>query len=225
MTKPTITRKPVKRLDLAKGEALFRAGLSFEAIAEKAGGVSKQAVAAAAKKLGWKRDLTQRVADAVDRKLTEVDAAVDEANAMGDGAIVEQAALARADVVVEHRKDIRKSRDLVNLLMGQLSDVATHRERLADLIAAETEDDPTGQRKAALNRAIALPTHAAVIRDLSGALKNLITLDRQAHNLDMGEGTGNKNKPAIAKSVYELTDDELVADIMARRAQAQGVDA
>ena len=67
-----------------------------------------------------------------------------------------------------------------------------------------------------------MPTHAAVIRDLSGALKNLITLDRQAHGLDTTDGAGKeaKKSPAAQRSVYDMTDDELMADIMARRRPA-----
>ncbi|MNG38877.1 hypothetical protein D3C84_1267350 [compost metagenome] len=33
-------------------------------------------------------------------------------------------------------------------------------------------------------KAVSLPLHAGVIRDLSTALKNLIPLERQAYNLD-----------------------------------------
>lgn len=187
--------KPRARLDLVKAEALYRAGLSLEAIAEKCGGVSKQAVGSAAKKLGWKRDLTQRVADAVDRKLTEVDASIDEAHAQEDGEIVSKAALTRADVVVGHRKDIRRARDLVAVLMGQLGEVAQFRDRLEDLIEEDTKDDNSARRRQALMQAVSLGAHASVVKDLSGALRNLITLDRQAYNLGTKDGGDGEEKP------------------------------
>jgi hypothetical protein len=209
-TEPAPADKPRAKLDLVKGEALFRAGLSLEAIGSKCG-VSKQAVDKAAKKLGWKRDLTQRVADAVDRKLTEVDAAVDEAHAQEDEAIVKAAALARADVVVSHRKDIRNASSIVGLLMDQLQSVAVHRESIEDLIEEDTKDDRTTQRRTAMLRAVALPTHAGVIRDLSAAMKNLIGLDREAHGLDKAEG-GDKAKGARTNTddVLELDDGDLL---------------
>ena len=35
-----------------------------------------------------------------------------------------------------------------------------------------------------MRRAISLPQHAATLRDLTMAMKNLIGLEREAHNLD-----------------------------------------
>ena len=46
------------------------------------------------------------------------------------------------------------------------------------------KDELQGQSRAALKQALSLANHAATLRDLSGALKNLVGLERQAFNLD-----------------------------------------
>jgi transposase-like protein len=85
------------------------------------------------------------------------------------------------EVLLGHRSHILQARQAVGLLMTQLQDAAVSRERLHKLIA---KSDESPQAKAGMRKAVNLPAHAGVVRDLSTALKNLITLERQAFNLD-----------------------------------------
>ena len=70
---------------------------------------------------------------------------------------------------------------MVSVLMASLMDVAASRDKMQDLIIENTD---AGQKRSAMLRAVALPSHAATLRDLTTALKNLIPLERQAYNID-----------------------------------------
>lgn len=68
--------------------------------------------------------------------------------------------------------------------MQELIDEADHIHDIEQAIDEDTKSDRDGKRKAAMLKAVSLPTRAGVMRDLSVALKNLIPLERQAFNLD-----------------------------------------
>ncbi|MGV8917822.1 MAG: hypothetical protein ACOH2R_08490 [Pseudomonas sp.] len=162
-------------------EAEFRAGqLSNRMLGEKHG-VGESLIRKKAKQGEWTKDLTDKVRQEVRTQL--VRSAVRTSNA-SEREIIEQAGITGAEVVRTHRRDVRRASDLVGLLMGQLTSAAGIRADLEATVEELCKDDETGQREARLMKAISLPTHAGTIRDLSTALKNLVTLERQAHNLD-----------------------------------------
>lgn len=162
-------------------ESEYRVGqLSNRMIAEKHG-VSEGMIRKKAKAQGWLKDLTDKVRREVRTQL--VRDSVRTPHVSERDAIV-QAGITGAEVVRTHRRDARAASDLVFLLMGQLHQVADSREDHENTILTICKDDETGQREAKLMRAVSLPVHASTIRDLSTALKNLITIERQAHNLD-----------------------------------------
>ena len=170
-----------KQIDWEAVERDFRVGqLSNRMIAEKYG-VSETAIRKRAKTHGWSKDLTEKVRQEVRNQLVRTEVRTFSAS---DREVVEVAAATGAQVVRTHRKDIRTAADIVGLLMGQLLDAASNREDLAEAIEGETADDETGHRRARLYRAISLQSHAAIVRDLSTAAKNLVALERQAYNLD-----------------------------------------
>ena len=68
--------------------------------------------------------------------------------------------------------------------MRQLVETAVNRESIENDIEEETKGDETNQRRYRMIKAISLPTNAAVMRDLSTAMKNLVGMERQAFNLD-----------------------------------------
>ena len=168
-------------IDWEAAERDFRVGqLSNRMIAEKHG-VSETAIRKRAKAHGWSKDLTEKVRQEVRNQLVRTEVRTPIAS---DREVVEVAAATGAQVVRTHRKDIRTAADIVGLLMGQLLDAASNREDLAEAIEDETAGDETGHRRARLYRAISLQSHAAIVRDLSTAAKNLVALERQAYNLD-----------------------------------------
>ena len=173
MSKTTIDWEAVERE--------YRAGqLSNRMIAEKHG-ISDTAIRKRAKAQGWSKDLTEKVRQEVRSQLVRAEVRTP---SVSDREVIEVAAATGAQVVRTHRKDIRTAADIVGLLMGQLLDAASNREELAEAIEEETANDETGHRRAKLYRAISLQSHAAIVRDLSTAAKNLVQLERQAYNLD-----------------------------------------
>ena len=186
-------RKPI---DWQALEREYRIGqLSLRALAEKHG-CTAAAISQRAKKYDWVKDATQEVRErtraALIGKLSKLDAG-EELNALNTvnnptHEDVQIAVATNITIVRAHRKDIRTAADLVSLLMGQLMDAAQSREELEATVDDETEGDTNGMRRAKLKRALSLPTHAATIRDLTTAAKNLVTLERQAYNLDEASG-------------------------------------
>lgn len=126
----------------------------------------------------WKRDLSQRIKEEVTRKLVTSAVTVPSAS---DDEIIDTESERVTGVLKLHRKDVAKSQGLVTLLQGQLEEAATLRNEIEKTIE---EGDTQAKQKGAMLRAISLPSHAGVLRDLSVAQKNLIYLERQAYSLE-----------------------------------------
>jgi|GEM_PF-2945745 len=91
-------------------------------------------------------------------------------------AVLEGAAM-QLEMVRQHRGDIRTARELALTLLGQLQEVTGCRESIEQAIH-DFEDNAA--RRAAMVRAVALPSHIVAMRDLSTTLRQLIPLERQA---------------------------------------------
>lgn len=108
-------------------------------------------------------------------------------------------------LIREHRADISSGRALVALLSGQLKDAAENRDEIEEAIYDETKDDISTQRRTRMTKAVSLPAHAGVLRDLTTAMKNLIPLERQAFNLDKKQG--DDPDPPNNKSKFATTEE------------------
>jgi len=106
---------------------------------------------------------------------------------------IQKAVLTNVEVIRGHRKSIQKGRNIANLLASQLESAVENREELKDEIIEATKNKGDGkpkvQSRIQMMKAVSLPAHAAVLRDLSTALKNFIPLERQAFNLDVPGAT------------------------------------
>lgn len=202
---------PGKQLvDLSAIEADYRAGLlSVRAIGAKYG-VSEAVIRKWARKAldgdgrpaPWARDLKPQVqaraaeilAKDGNKSAAHVRAAVRTPHAQTDVVrtvrthteetqIVEVASRAVVQVVREHRHSILAGQRVLGLLLGQLDDAATHRTHLEDQIERATTGNKGCKRRAAMLRAVTLPAHAGVMRDLATAMKHLVSLERQAFGL------------------------------------------
>uniref|UniRef100_A0A6H1ZM74 Putative terminase n=1 Tax=viral metagenome TaxID=1070528 RepID=A0A6H1ZM74_9ZZZZ len=181
--KAKATRKPI---DWDAIEREYRAGQFSNVEIGKRFNASEGAIRKKAKAEGWKKDLAEKVRKQVREKLVRSE--VREPNA-SDKEIVEETAERGAAIIKLHRKDVQKSQQLVQLFQGQLEEAATKRDDIEDEIFKETasgEEDgkPDIKRRNMMLKAVSLPAHAGVLRDLTVAQKNLIYLERQAYNLD-----------------------------------------
>jgi hypothetical protein len=158
-------------------------------------GPSEGAIRKRAIQYGWKPDLTKKIKDKVNDRLANPEEA-----AKTDAEIVDLAAATVVQVVRSHRKQITRGMEAVDCLLGQLTDDAVHRDKIEAFIEEQTaieDDDDEGDKKRKLAKrdrmmkAINLGAHASVAVNLTNALKNLITLERQSFNLDQ-EQEGEK---------------------------------
>lgn len=204
-------------------ERAYRAGiLSIREIA-KLHKVSDTAIRKKAKAEGWERDLTAKVQEKVRSELVRSSVRTDDAQTkQTEREIVEGAAATVVEVVRSHRKDISTGRNIVGLLMEQLTDAALYRDKLEDIIEDETKVDEADEKKsvdsklrrrAALMKAVSIPAHASTVRDLSTAMKNLVALERQAFNI-----ADDSAPPPLSPET--ATDDELNSAIKAFAAEA-----
>ena len=179
--------------------------MSFRAIAAKHG-LSHSAIHKRAQEEQWVQDKTfevrakTRAALAVDsvraEQVDKVDTAVNQPRPEATPAEIEAAVEVNLRVVREHRKAIKRGQQLVQVLSQQLSSAAEHRDDLVADVMADTSLS-TKERYNYL-KAVQLPTHSGVLRDLTLALKNLIPLERQAYSLDeAGAGLGSPDAIVI----------------------------
>lgn len=159
----------------------YRTGQLSNVMLANKHGVSEGAIRKRAKQHGWVKDLTRKVQQAVRAELVRDQVRAPYAR---ESEIIESAVATGVEVVREHRKDIRTGRSIIQMLFSELIDATNDRAEIEDAIDEECAGDENDQRRQKMLKAVALPTRAGVIRDLSTAMKNVILLERQAFNLD-----------------------------------------
>lgn len=172
-------------------ESAYRAGvLSLREIASQHG-ISDTAIRKRAKKEEWTRDLAAKVkakADDLVRK-REVRGKVRSENKISERELVEATAEAIANVRMEHRGDIKRARELANLLFSELSAECTDVESLHKLGELMLSPDDKGQDKLNVlyHKIISMPQRVKSMKDLSDTLKTLIGLEREAYSIKEDE--------------------------------------
>lgn len=167
------------RADWEAIERAYRAGmLSIREIA-KQHSLSDKAIRNKAKEFGWERDLSEKINEKVRAELVRSQSAT----ADSEREIIDTAAATVVHVVRSHRKRITKQAAVVDLLTEQLAEAAQKREEIEDTIHDETQEDSSGQRRAAMLRAVSLQTHSTIAVNLSNAMKTLVGMERQAFNI------------------------------------------
>jgi hypothetical protein len=180
LAKPTLDWEAIERE--------FRAGQLSVSEIGRIYGVSHTAILKKAKKLGWSRNLAQRVREEVSARLVS-----DEVSATTARETIEAAAERVIQLVREHRRDIRTGREAVSALVTELREVTHDRKVTEAAIEAETIEDTSGRRRAAMLRAVSLGSRATIAASLSVALKNLIAIERQAFALETGRADGSND--------------------------------
>ena len=182
------THKPAP--DWEKIEADYRAGI--KTLRQIAGehGVSHVAINKRAKRDGWSRDLSAKIAAKADELVTKgaVTSVVTTESRISEREIIDANAQAIVSVRLAHRKDIQRSRSITMRLLEEL-DLQSGRENaelLEQLGELMRREDDRGQDK--LNdlyqKIISLPGRAKTMKDLGESLRVLVTLERQAFGLD-----------------------------------------
>lgn len=179
-------------------ESAYRAGLlSVREIASQ-NGITHGAINKRAKRDGWERDLKAKIkakADALVSK-REVSRSVSRETATSERILIEANAEVIATVRMEHRGDIRRAREITNALFDELgaecADVGALRQ-LGELML-EPDDNGRDRMNELYHSIISMPERVKSVKALSDALKNLITLERQAYDIDGPEGDNSVKK-------------------------------
>jgi hypothetical protein len=114
-----------------------------------------------------------------------------------DAEIIEAAAETAVQVVQIHRRDVRNGRTICAALFAELQDTSANRELIAECIESETQDDLSPNRRNQMLKAVSLPTRARAMLDLSAAMKNLVTVERQAFSLDDKDDKDKTGKTVV----------------------------
>ena len=191
----------MKKPDWEAIESAYRAGLlSIREIASQHG-ITHGAINKRAKRDGWERDLSSKIKNKADSLVSkkEVSTQVSSENKLNERILIEVNAEVIANVRMEHRGDIRKARNIANALFEELGTECVDIEAFKKLGELLANPDQNGRDK--LNEVymavISMPERVKSMKALSETLKNLITLERQAYNID---DTSNDN------SVGQLSD-------------------
>lgn len=199
-------------------EGEYRAGVFSVREIAKRYKITEGAVRKRANKERWLRDLTTQVHAAVRSQLIR-DAAdepepapaaeskgkrqdrpkEEEKKPKSEREIIAAAATTVAKVINVHRSDIAKGRGIVELLFDQLHDAAGNRHEIEDTIYEE--EKKSGERRYRMLRAVSLPMHAATVRDLSQAMRNLVMLEREAYNIDDAPAAEPEQAQAVTAKV------------------------
>jgi hypothetical protein len=146
--------------------------------------ISHTAIQKRIKKEGWVQDKSKEVRQKTKAGLLSCQKEVANEVATPTREDIQKAVQSNIEIIRSHRKSIGRGRELVEVLSLQLAAAADSREELKPTIEAETSGPNQAARRNSMLKAVALPSHATILRDLSTALKNLIPLERQAFNLD-----------------------------------------
>ncbi|HDI3023589.1 hypothetical protein G9G39_22085 [Cronobacter sp. EKM101R] len=188
-------------------ESAYRAGLlSLREIASQHG-ISEGAIRKRAKRDDWSRDLNAKVKERADDlvRKAEVRKKVRSENALTERVLIEATAEVIANVRMEHRGDIRRAREITNMLFDELAAECTDVDALEKLGEMMCCPDDKGRDK--LNELyhsiISMPERVKSAKALSEALKNLIGLERQAY--DIGSTTADDTTQKLSDLMDELS--------------------
>jgi hypothetical protein len=173
-------------------------------------------IARRAKRLGWTRDLTSAVRQAT--RASVLAETVKQRVAEQAGAAAAQqvdAVLAGAElnkqVILRHRADIARTRDLVMSMLDELEHATRRPEALHALAQQAAEGmDPQGalRLQEAVRDAVKLSTRMGSLHKLSDTLAKLQTLERKAFSLD---DDGEKSPNSYEDSLRELVGTVVAA--------------
>lgn len=192
-----------KVVDWISVEREYRAGQLSEREIGAQHGVSHTAIQKRAKKHKWTKNLAPIVRQEIESQLA-TDAVANSVAIGNTREVVEAAAARGVEVVRQHRTSLQTGHRLVKQLFAQLEEAATNRAEIEETILKVTSGDKDEKRLNAMLKAVALPAHATVIKDLATALGKIVVLERQAFGIDgRNAETGNSGVLRVPAQVSE----------------------
>lgn len=183
------TERPIT--DWEAVERDYRAGVATLRQIAETHGTTHTTVATRAKKGGWDRDLSAKIAAKADAILSKSHLSSDLSKPATEREIVESNAQVVASALIGQQKSIRRHRTLSEKLLAELEAQCDDPEIFAQLGELMQSPDERGTDK--LNelyrRVIALPSRIDVAKKAAETLRILVSLEREAYGMD-------KDRPA-----------------------------
>lgn len=198
-----------KKVDWERIEVDYRAGIKStrEIAAEHA--ISHTAINKRSKAYSWTRDLSAKIQAKAEAMVSRaaVSAEVSASRLATEKEVIDANAQAIVDIRLEHRRDIRRAKDLVMSLFSEVESQTTEielYERLGELMSAP-DDRGIDRLNDLYRKVISTSGRVTNVKALSDALKSLVSMDREAWNLGQPE--------AKQSDVEQLTEADLDARI------------
>ena len=171
-----------KKYDWETIEAEYRSGQFSDAELSRRHGCSRTAIQKKVKSLGWKKDLTKAVRQSANAKLIAEDARVaSEVAGCNAKSATDAAAERRVNVVLTHRKDINRLRDLEEKFLSELIDNPT--KLYITQYQGQIVEKEVG---------IAVTDKCAALNNLANVQHKRIQLERQAFNIEDEKEVGDQ---------------------------------
>lgn len=169
----------------------YRAGLKTLRQIGQEHGCSHVAIQKRADKEGWTRDLSARIREAAEAKVTkaEVTKEVTNEQKIAEKLVIEANAQMIADTVLIQREDLKRSRSLVQKLfeeLEKLTDGLPDLKEFAAALAKKTPEDggDEGALDDVLRKIAGLPSRADVLKKLIESQVRVIDQERKVLKLD-----------------------------------------
>lgn len=175
-------------------------------------GCSHVTIAQRAKRHGWSRDLTSAVKQATRAKLIEEAVSTAVSSKANDAqqettATVLAAAEVNKQVILRHRGDLRRAREVALDLLEEVSAarlLAEEKELLAEILAGSSAT-PTDEAKAreTVRKALSLNSRTSAFKAFTDAITKLMDGERRAFGLDdEDEDKGPKDPAEVFKTFF-----------------------
>jgi len=168
-------------VDWEKIEVDFRAGVKTLRQIGDEYGVSHVAISRKAKKDGWPRDLSAKIAAKAKEKVTKA-SVTSEVTKQTERDVIEAESEIQSRVLLGHRKDIPAKRELVAKLFAEIESLTDGKdviEQMAEALASGELD----RMADSVRKVTDLPMRIKGTSDLVSAYRALIQLERQAFSI------------------------------------------
>lgn len=189
-----------KPVDWVGVERDYRAGILSNTAIGKKYGISHTAVQKRAKAEKWTRDLSKRIEAEREAKVSRamVSVKVSEQRKATDDQVVEANAEVQKNIILEHRDDLKASRELVKRLLSELAAQTMTPEQITILadahLALKADENGNVDERAraklieAWMKSLGLSDRATTVQKLVNSLSVLVDKERQAFGIDKDSG-------------------------------------
>lgn len=186
-----------KETDWERIEVDYRAGVKTLRQIGDEHGISHVAINKRAKRDGWSRDLSAKIAAKAKEKVTKA-SVTSPVTKVTEQAVIEAEAEIQSRIQLAHRQDIPKKRELVAKLFAEIEGLTDGKELIEQLTMAMQQGDQ--DKLAELARKVAsLPSRIKGVADLVGAYKSLIGLEREAFGINGANTPGETLDEFLSK--------------------------